>query len=160
MEGQAVSELIERIACETGANALGQMVHVEQLAAREAEYAIPSPPLPTPIQRALNLLGVEQLYSHQVESLERARRGENIVVVTATSSGKTLCYNLPILETILPDRMRGPFSLPINALITTQFKSLFNLNLGWARKLSHRSLHRAISATLRKAAASAIPTSG
>ncbi len=154
MEGQAVSELIERIACETGANALGQMVHVEQLAAREAEYAIPSPPLPTPIQRALNLLGVEQLYSHQVESLERARRGENIVVVTATSSGKTLCYNLPILETILADRdARAIYLYPINALINDQFKTLFKLNLALGQEAIGIARYTgALSSDKRKAA--------
>ena len=42
--------------------------------------------------------GIEQLYSHQVAALELARAGRDLVVVTGTASGKTLCYNLPILE--------------------------------------------------------------
>src|SRR6185437_15042415 len=48
--------------------------------------------------------GIEQLYSHQAASAELARAGKNFVVVTPTASGKTLCYNLPILNAVLENR--------------------------------------------------------
>ena len=60
-------------------------------------------PLPEPLIRLLARRGIEQLYSHQVAALEMARDGQDFVVVTGTASGKTLCYNLPILETALAD---------------------------------------------------------
>ena len=107
-----------------------QVVHIEKLAARQAHYATPSPPLPALLQRALDFMGISQLYTHQVESIERVRDGENIVVVTATSSGKTLCYNLPIIEALLQDRSaRALYIYPINALVNDQLKSLFKTNL-------------------------------
>ncbi|MHB0856640.1 MAG: DEAD/DEAH box helicase [Anaerolineae bacterium] len=107
-----------------------QVVHIETLQPREATYRDPSPPLPEGLQLALGQSGIERLYSHQVEALERVRNGENVIVVTSTSSGKTLCYNLPILERILQDRSaRALYLYPINALINDQLKSLFRLNL-------------------------------
>ncbi len=79
--------------------------------------------------------GHPRLYSHQVEAVERARRGENLVVVTATSSGKTLCYNLPVLETILHDReTRALYLYPINALVNDQLKGLFRLDLALGKE--------------------------
>ena len=123
-------ELLAAIGQEMQAPRDGQLVHLQELLARQAQYTVPSPPLPELLQRALGMLGISQLYSHQVEALERARRGENIVVVTATSSGKTLCYNLPILEAILQDRdARALYLYPINALVNDQLKSLGKMNL-------------------------------
>jgi DEAD/DEAH box helicase domain-containing protein len=122
--------LLAQIARGMGAQGAGQIVHVADLPRREAAYARPSPPLPAPLVEALRALDIAQLYTHQVEALERARRGENLVVVTSTSSGKTLCYNLPVLETILQNReARALYIYPINALINDQFKTLARMNL-------------------------------
>jgi len=44
-----------------------------------------------------------QLYSHQAAALKAVQSGEDLVVVTPTASGKTLCYNLPVLQTLLED---------------------------------------------------------
>jgi DEAD/DEAH box helicase domain-containing protein len=49
----------------------------------------------------LNTRGVEQLYTHQTTSIEHALARRNVVVTTPTASGKTLCYNAPVLSTIL-----------------------------------------------------------
>jgi DEAD/DEAH box helicase domain-containing protein len=112
-----------------------QVVHVELLPSRQPQYAEPEPPLPAPLQRALDYLGIAELYTHQVEALRRARDGEDIVVVTATSSGKTLCYNLPIIERILSDRSaRAIYIYPINALVNDQLKSLFKINLALGKE--------------------------
>ena len=112
-----------------------QVVHVEVLANRQAQYAEPAPPLPFPLQHALDDLGISRLYTHQVESLQRARDGEDIVVVTTTSSGKTLCYNLPIIERILGDRSaKAIYIYPINALVNDQLKGLFRINLALGKE--------------------------
>ena len=125
-----VERLIERIAAEMQVEQNQQVVRLETLDPIASRYALPSPPLPDLLRDALEAQGISQLYTHQVESLERARNGENIVVVTATSSGKTLCYNLPIIERVLADRSaRALYVYPINALVNDQLKSLFRLNL-------------------------------
>ena len=127
----SVPALLETIAREMHVAEGHQIVHVETLEATQSAYAVPSPPLPPELDRSLRATGVQQLYTHQVEAIERVRRGENVVVVTATSSGKTLCYNLPVLESILADRStRALYLYPINALVNDQLKSLFRLNLG------------------------------
>ncbi len=72
--------------------------------------------------------GVVQLYSHQAEAAECVRRGKNIVVVTPTASGKTLCYNLPVLNAILenPDT-RALYVFPTKALAQDQLGELQDL---------------------------------
>ncbi|MBN1400794.1 MAG: DEAD/DEAH box helicase [Anaerolineae bacterium] len=141
MESQMLSadDLLEQIARQmcpkagtssSGSEPCDQIVHVERLAARGARYGEPSPPLPAALQSALAEIGITQLYSHQSEALERVRQGEHVVVVTATSSGKTLCYNLPVLETILSDHSATAlYMYPINALVNDQLKGLMRLNL-------------------------------
>ncbi len=126
----AIEALLGRVAQEMNTHDGGQIVHVERLPGRPPRYAAPEAPLPELLQRSLALMGIRDLYAHQVEALERVRRGENVVVVTATSSGKTLCYNLPVLETILGDRSaQALYIYPINALVNDQLKTLFKMNL-------------------------------
>src|SRR6202451_865070 len=71
---------------------------------------------------------IEQLYSHQAAAAEMARSGKNFVVVTPTASGKTLCYNLPILNAILenPDT-RALYLFPTKALAQDQLAELHDL---------------------------------
>ena len=47
---------------------------------------------------------IERIYSHQASALKSIRDGKNVVIVTPTASGKTLCYNLPVLDAILKDK--------------------------------------------------------
>jgi DEAD/DEAH box helicase domain-containing protein len=89
---------------------------------------VPDPPLPEPLQRALATGGVEKLYSHQVEVLRRCRNGESVVVTTATASGKTLAFNLPVFETMLTDsRATALYLYPMKAVTQDQFKVLKGL---------------------------------
>lgn len=53
--------------------------------------------------RALRARSVEALYTHQAAAFEETRAGRSIVVVTPTASGKTLCYNLPVLDAVSRD---------------------------------------------------------
>jgi superfamily II DNA/RNA helicase len=74
---------------------------VRQIPAREAKFR----PMPAWVTSALaeayQAKGVRELYSHQASTAELVRDGKNVVVVTPTASGKTLCYNLPILNAVL-----------------------------------------------------------
>lgn len=107
----------------------GQLVHVEAIDARDAEHAELARPLPEPLERALKEQGIERLYRHQVEAVDRVRRGEHTVVVTSTASGKTLCYNLPVLENLLEDpSLRALLLYPTKALAQDQLRGLLRWN--------------------------------
>ncbi len=69
--------------------------------------------------------GVETLYTHQAQAVQAALRGENVVVVTGTASGKTLCYNLPVLHTLLAEpSARALYLFPTKALAQDQANEL------------------------------------
>ena len=71
--------------------------------------------------QALQEKGFERLYTHQHSAWETLRRGENAVVVTPTASGKTLCYNLPVLDAVLKDpSARALYLFPTKALANDQ----------------------------------------
>ncbi|MCO6047011.1 DEAD/DEAH box helicase [Aeoliella sp. ICT_H6.2] len=106
----------------------GQLEHLEELPERPAQYASPAAALPTDIARLLASHGIESLYSHQVAALSAAREGRDAVVVTGTASGKTLCYNLPILESVVSDsESRALYLFPTKALAQDQLKGLLGL---------------------------------
>ncbi len=73
------------------------------------------------LRAALERRGIKQLYSHQAEAFEHAAAGKNVVVVTPTASGKTLCYNLPVLNHLLADpNARAMYLFPTKALSEDQ----------------------------------------
>jgi DEAD/DEAH box helicase domain-containing protein len=86
-------------------------------------------PLPDDLQpalkSALRLAGIPELYSHQADAWRRTQAGEHIVVITGTASGKTLCYNLPVLDRLLRDpQARALYLFPTKALAQDQLASL------------------------------------
>ncbi|MDV2504531.1 MAG: DEAD/DEAH box helicase [bacterium] len=100
-----------------------QVVHHEVIPAQKARYGEPSEPLPDELTAALARLGIERLYTHQVEALEAVRAGQNVAVVTPTASGKTLVYNLPVLEAALADETtKALYLFPLKALEQDQQK--------------------------------------
>ena len=84
-------------------NTMGRLQHIEELPARSGQFHEVTPKLPEAVQRILRSKGIEQLYSHQATAIQLARQQQDLVVVSGTASGKTLCYNVPILETCLGD---------------------------------------------------------
>jgi DEAD/DEAH box helicase domain-containing protein len=93
------------------------VVHHEVIPARAAAHA-PMPPWLDPrIVKGLAERGIEQLYTHQAEAIEAIHAGQDVVVVTPTASGKTLCYALPTLQAIAEDpAARALFLFPTKAL--------------------------------------------
>jgi DEAD/DEAH box helicase domain-containing protein len=97
----------------------------EQLPARQAHYADFPDNLDPRLIAALRARGTAPLYTHQAAAVEAALAGENVVVVTGTASGKTLCYNLPVLQTLLSDpEARALYLFPTKALSQDQAASL------------------------------------
>ncbi|MBI4786156.1 MAG: DEAD/DEAH box helicase [Chloroflexi bacterium] len=98
------------------------------LPARAAQRA----PLPNDLHPALadwlRARGVSALFSHQATAWELARAGRHLVVVTGTASGKTLCYNLPVLDRLLRDpHARALYLFPTKALAQDQVSNLQSL---------------------------------
>jgi DEAD/DEAH box helicase domain-containing protein len=80
------------------------------------------------LHQALEKRGIRRLYSHQAEAIEQVRRGRDVVLITPTASGKTLCYNLPVLQQILlePDT-RALYLFPTKALAQDQMHEIHGL---------------------------------
>jgi len=103
----------------------GQIAHVEQLASRPPRYAELAEPLLPLVQQMLEAQGYRRLYTHQVEAVEAARRGEDVVIVTGAASGKTLCYTIPILESALREpEATALYLFPTKALAQDQLRRL------------------------------------
>ena len=108
------------------------IVGVYTIPARRAQYHELPADLPPAIHQMLRTMGITSLYSHQLLSLEMARQGKNIVVVTGTASGKTLCYNLPILSALFNEpKARALFLFPTKALAQDQYQNLVE----WMKEL-------------------------
>ncbi len=110
--------------------AFGELVtRWERISAKPARYA-PFPEwLDGRIAHALRRRGIEQLYTHQAAALETTRAGKNVVVVTPTASGKTLCYDLPVLDAIAKDgAARALYLFPTKALAQDQLAELERLS--------------------------------
>ncbi len=81
--------------------------------------------VPSLLRESLNKRGIHKLYSHQAEVFNAVQRGENVTVVTPTASGKTLCYNLPVLaRTIAEPETRALYLFPTKALSQDQMHEL------------------------------------
>jgi DEAD/DEAH box helicase domain-containing protein len=80
------------------------------------------------LRAALAARGIEQLYTHQAEAFEYVLAGRNVVTITPTASGKTLCYNAPVLDAILKDpSSRALYLFPTKALAQDQLAELHAL---------------------------------
>ena len=98
------------------------------LPAREAKYAPFPQELDARIVQVLKARGIERLYTHQRQALDCAIAGRDFVVVTPTASGKTLCYNLPVLNAILKDdAARALYLFPTKALSSDQVAELYSM---------------------------------
>jgi DEAD/DEAH box helicase domain-containing protein len=104
------------------------ITHVEHFPALDARYAGFPEGLDPLVIEVFKKRGIEQLYTHQSDAVQKALDGRNVVVVTPTASGKTLCYNIPVLNTALthPDA-RALYLFPTKALAQDQMEELYQL---------------------------------
>ncbi|MBI2909242.1 MAG: DEAD/DEAH box helicase [Chloroflexi bacterium] len=102
-----------------------QAAHVHSIPPREAVAGELERPLPPALAASLTALGVLPLYSHQAQAINAARQGKNVIVATAAASGKTLCYNVPVLEALIAERgSRALYLFPLKALAQDQLRGL------------------------------------
>ncbi len=103
-------------------------VVVRRIEAKRARFSEWPDGVDSKLIEALRKRGIERPYTHQTKTIERALAGENTVVVTPTASGKTLCYNVPVISTILKDRSaRALYLFPTKALAQDQLDELHAL---------------------------------
>src|SRR5438552_6234738 len=101
---------------------------VRHFEARPAVYAPFPSSLDPRLVEALRGRGIQQLYSHQARAFETVAKGEHVVVVTPTASGKTLCYNLPVLQALVQQpESRVLYLFPTKALAQDQLAELTEL---------------------------------
>jgi DEAD/DEAH box helicase domain-containing protein len=109
---------------------------VRRLAPLDARYAPFGDQLDARLCDVLRQRGLDQLYTHQAVTIDHALAGRHVVVTTPTASGKTLCYNAPVLSTILRDpSARALYLFPTKALAQDQLAELHDLS----DRLSRRS---------------------
>lgn len=102
-----------------------QLAHVERMPARRAVYGQLTHALSPGLAGALAQIGATRLYSHQAQAVNAALQGRHVIVATGTASGKTLCYNIPVLEAILSDpQSRALYLFPTKALAYDQLRAL------------------------------------
>lgn len=106
----------------------GRLVHSEALPERLATFADLVTPIPKTLSHCLPQQG---LYRHQANAIDRIRSGESVVVATGTASGKSLCYQLPIAESIVSGVRPGTSLLlyPTKALAQDQLRSFGQMNI-------------------------------
>jgi DEAD/DEAH box helicase domain-containing protein len=128
-----VREIVEQLAARDRSGEI--LTAVRHIPAREAKYA----PMPEWVRAELvsayGEKGVTELYSHQAAAAAAVRAGRNTVVVTPTASGKTICYNLPVLNAVLENAdTRALYLFPTKALAQDQLAELHDLSA----RLDHR----------------------
>jgi DEAD/DEAH box helicase domain-containing protein len=97
------------------------IIHWETIEAKEARTSLMPADISPLLREALQKRGVNELYTHQKTAYESVGKGDSIVAVTPTASGKTLCYNLPVLQEIIKDsKARALYMFPTKALAQDQ----------------------------------------
>ncbi len=111
----SLEDFLERL--EAGGVVSAEVVHRSRFAARPAEFGELAPALPAGLERALGEVGAGRLWSHQVAGLGAAREGLDVLVTTPTASGKSLVFQVPVLEEALRGgKGRALFLFPLKAL--------------------------------------------
>jgi len=105
-----------------------QIAHIEHIAPRRASYGKLDEPLNGVLQDTLDEHGFSRLYSHQAEAVNHIRNGRNVIIATSSASGKTLCYNIAVMQSILTDpATRAIYLFPTKALAQDQLRKLHEL---------------------------------
>ncbi len=107
-----------------------EIAHVGTEPARDARLAQLPEELHPRIREALAAQGVDELYTHQRAAWDAAQRGEHVVITTGTASGKTLAFNLPVLDALAREpALRALYLYPTKALAQDQLRSLSAVRL-------------------------------
>ncbi|NPA95389.1 MAG: DEAD/DEAH box helicase, partial [Thermodesulfobacteria bacterium] len=127
MDSPSVTEYLRAF---KASKTLGKLIvycHTEE--GQDARFARLSRPLPGPLAKALDRVGLGSLYTHQAQAIDLVRDGRHVVVATPTASGKSLIYNIPILErAIVEPWATALYLFPLKALAQDQLSVLGRLS--------------------------------
>ncbi len=134
MEGRTLEDLVRELLGHPG---IGEnIVHVERLPPREAVHGEWPEDLDPALREALAARGIDRPWSHQAEAARHALAGRNVVSVTPTASGKSLSYNVPVLQAILKNpSSRSLYLFPTKALSHDQYGELYELSKACGRDI-------------------------
>lgn len=118
------AQLTARLIKKYGGRITGQQL----LRGREGQYAPLPQDLPESLRKALEMRGLHRLYSHQAQAWAAVQAGEDLVVVTPTASGKSLCYTLPVVAAAMRRTAKALYLFPTKALAQDQVSELLELN--------------------------------
>ncbi|MFD1426557.1 DEAD/DEAH box helicase [Kroppenstedtia sanguinis] len=111
--------------CKNRVDIRDRVTRWETIPAQPAQVADFPQELHSDLKEVLQQRGIERLYTHQAAAVEASLEGKHVVIVTPTASGKTLCYNLPVLHRILEEpEARALYIFPTKALAYDQLKEL------------------------------------
>jgi len=106
----------------------GPIRAIRRTPAKLGDYATCPDTVNPKLREILAARGIDKLYSHQALACEKVQAGENVVIVTPTASGKTLCYNLPVLDRLTAEPgARAMYLFPTKALAEDQLDELHGL---------------------------------
>ncbi len=119
-------EIAEYLQSLMASKRLGSLVvHHTILPGRLPNFKKPAQPWPKEIQDIMQSAGIRDLYSHQADAVDCIRSGRHLVVATPTASGKTLIYNLPVLENVFKNSTsKALYIFPLKALAQDQLRTL------------------------------------
>lgn len=105
-----------------------QIVYTKEIPASEARHAALEKAIQPSLEKRLKEAGLLPLYIHQAQAVNKILEGNNVIISTPSASGKSLCYNIPVLDSLIQDRNSCAFYLfPTKALAQDQLKSLVQL---------------------------------
>ncbi len=127
--GAAISPISEYISSFKSSPKIGRQVCFHHVTGpQEAQYRETGLPLREETLEILGSCGARALYTHQAEAIDAIRQGKNVVVATATASGKSLIYNIPVLESILENpETHALYLFPLKALANDQMAAFSHM---------------------------------
>ncbi len=105
-----------------------QIEHIEHIAPRRAAYGKLDEPLDLKLQEVLDMHGLSRLYGHQAKAVNLVRAGKNVIIATTSASGKSLVYNIAVMQAVLKEpSARALYLFPTKALAQDQLRKLHEL---------------------------------
>ena len=113
------------------------VTYVKKIKKKQPDYVDFPDDIDAKLKSILNERGIKKLYTHQLECYELVKQDKNVVVVTPTASGKTLCYNLPILDELTKnENLKAMYIFPTKALAQDQTDEMNQLSKHLQKKIN------------------------
>lgn len=135
---------------------IANITHWQKIPEKEAQYAEFPSSIHVDLIKILQDRGIQKLFTHQASAIEAILNNKNIVVVTPTASGKTLCYNIPVLNSLIENpEARSLYLFPTKALSQDQLDELYSISSELNRNIKTYTFDGDTPASARKAIRSA-----